>query len=328
LSESGTIPAELSILSAFLLIMSIIGFMMIRKYVSLRQYSMISKGRAGTFRTAKPGRRGIALIYFYFATLLGLSLIPHFGILIASLTEPQVWPLVFTGENYALLFDFANGFGSFIRNTLVFAGISTLVIVVLATFAGYVANRKEFPGKSAFDTMITIPIAIPGVVLGIGYLQMFGGTGEINLGLFTFTLNPLIYAPTILIISYTVRKFPFTVRSVYAGLQQTDVVLEEAAANMGASKQRTIGGIVIPLIALNIIAGALISLVYNMSEVSTTLILVNTQTHGTVTWAMEDAAGEIAALAAMGMLLMALQAFSLLMTNLLLKNRAEAITGI
>lgn len=328
LSETGRVPAELSILSAFLLVLSIIGFIFIRKFVSLRQYSMISKGRAGTFRTVKPGKRGITALYSYFTILMGLSLIPHLGILIASTTRPQVWPLEFTGDNYALLFDFTNGFGQFIRNTVVFAGISTGVIIVLATFAGYVAARKDFPGKGLFDTMITIPIAIPGVVLGIGYIQMFGGTGEIDLGLFSFTLNPLIYAPTILIISYTIRKFPFTVRAVYAGLQQTDVVLEEAAANMGASKTRTIGGIVIPLIVLNIIAGALISLVYNMSEVSTTLILVNSQTHGTITWAMEDATGEVAALAAMGMLLMAMQAFSLMMTNLLLKNRAEAITGI
>ena len=66
----------------------------------------------------------------------------------------------------------------------------------------------------------------------------------------------------------------------------------------------------------------------NMSEVSTTLILVNTQTHGTVTWAMADANGKIGALAAMGMFLMFLQALSLFITNVLLKNRAEAITGI
>ena len=328
LSETGRLPAELSILSAFLLILSIIGFFMIRRYTEKRQYSMISKGRAGTFRTANPNALYLIAIYSYFIILLTLSLIPHIGIFIASLTEPGILPLKWSTSNYQELFDLENGFGSYIKNTMIFSLISTGVIVILATMAGYVANRKQFTGRSAFDTMITIPLAIPGVVLGIGFILLFGGTDAIPFGNIQLTFNPLIYAPIILIISYTIRKFPFTVRAVYAGLQQTDAVLEEAAHNLGASKGRTIYNVIIPLIVLNIVAGALIALVYNMSEVSTTLILVNTQTHGTVTWAMADANGKIGALAAMGMFLMFLQALSLFITNVLLKNRAEAITGI
>ena len=328
LSETGRLPAELSILSAFLLILSIIGFFIIRRFTEKRQYSMISKGRAGSFRTANPNLLNLLIIYFYFFILLTLALIPHIGIFIASLTEPGILPLKWSISSYQELFDLENGFGNYIQNTMVFSLISTGVIVILATMAGYVANRKQFTGRSAFDTMITIPLAIPGVVLGIGFILLFGSTDGIPIGNIQLTFNPLIYAPIILIISYTIRKFPFTVRAVYAGLQQTDSVLEEAAHNLGASKGKTIYNIIIPLIILNIVAGALIALVYNMSEVSTTLILVNTQTHGTVTWAMADANGKISALAAMGMFLMFLQALSLFITNVLLKNRAEAITGI
>ena len=328
LIDSSDLPIELPILSSFLLILSIIGFILIRRYTEKRQYSMISKGRAGSFRTFKPNSLIITLLYLYFIVLLTLSLIPHFGILIASLSIPGLYPLSWTFDYYIELFNFENGFGFYIRNTLIFSLISTTVIVILATMAGYVANRKKFIGRSVFDTMITIPLAIPGVVLGIGYIILFGALGVFEVGDFFVTLNPIIYAPLILIISYTIRKFPFTVRAVYAGLQQTDKVLEEAAQNLGASKTRTIYNIIIPLIILNIVAGALIALVYNMSEVSTTLILVNTQTYGTVTWAMADSNGKIAILAAMGMFLMFLQAISLFVTNVLLKNRAEAITGI
>ena len=257
-----------------------------------------------------------------------ISFLDNTSSLIASLSIPGLYPLSWTFDYYIELFNFENGFGFYIRNTLIFSLISTTVIVILATMAGYVANRKKFIGRSVFDTMITIPLAIPGVVLGIGYIILFGALGVFEVGDFFVTLNPIIYAPLILIISYTIRKFPFTVRAVYAGLQQTDKVLEEAAQNLGASKTRTIYNIIIPLIILNIVAGALIALVYNMSEVSTTLILVNTQTYGTVTWAMADSNGKIAILAAMGMFLMFLQAISLFVTNVLLKNRAEAITGI
>lgn len=325
-SETRDLAQESTILGAFLLIFAIIGFFAIRKFVSLKQYAMVSKGRAGEYRTIKPGVLLNIGLVIYFTVLLVTALIPHIGVIIASMAAPQVWPLDLSVGNYRYLFDAEKGFGTFIKNTLTYSLISTAVIMVLATLAGYVANRKEFYGKAAFDTLVTIPIAIPGIVLGIGYIRMFGDSGRI--GDTNWTLNPIIFPGIILVISYTIRKFPFTVRAVYAGLQQTDVVMEEAAINMGASRLRIIVEVVIPLIGLNIIGGALVSLVYNMSEVSTTLVLISNSQYGTLTWKMSEASGKVGELAAIGVFLMVLQAISLLTTNLLLKNRADAITGL
>ena len=326
--DSSQIAQESAILGASLLLFSLVGFYMIRKYVSLRQYSMVSKGRAGEFRTFKPNFIIKIGIYIYFVGLLVIATIPHIGVILASSTKPQTFPLEFTDRNFDILFDADQGFRKFIINTLQFSFIATIVIIVLATLAGYVANRKKFFGQTFFDLLVTIPIAIPGIVLGIGYMRMFGQSKVYQLGDTMLTLNPVVYAPTLLVISYTIRKFPFTVRAVYSGLQQTDVVLEESAINLGASKQRTIREIVIPLIALNIVAGALVSLVYNMSEVSTTLILCTNSSCGTLTWKMSDAGGRTGELAAIGVFLMIIQTISLLFTSVLLKNRAEAISGL
>ena len=336
---SNEIAQESAILGGILLIFALVGFFMIRKYVSLRQYSMVSKGRAGEFRTFKPETRGKILIYSFFTLLLLAATMPHIGIIVAATTLPQVWPLQFSVDPFISIFDPDSGFGLFFTNTLKYSLIATFLIVILATLAGYVANRKKFRGQTAFDTLVTIPIAIPGIVLGIGYITMFGDSKVLefhrfgidfdgHIGNVVLTLNPITYAPILLVISYTIRKFPFTVRAVYAGLQQTDRVLEESAANMGAGKVRVIAEIIIPLIALNIVGVALVSLVYNMSEVSTTLILITDNTHGTLTWKMSDSNGKIGELAAIGVFLMILQSLSLLVTNLLLKNRAEAITGL
>ena len=65
-----------------------------------------------------------------------------------------------------------------------------------------------------------------------------------------------------------------------------------------------------------------------MSEVSTTLILVNDSNYGTLTWKMSDSSGRLGELAAIGVFLMILQTISLLVTNILLRNRAEAMTGL
>jgi ABC-type Fe3+ transport system permease subunit len=327
-AERIQLAQESAILGGTLLIFALVGFWMIRKYVSLRQYSMVSKGRAGEFRTFKPNIWLKILIYLYFIVLLITATIPHIGVILAASTVPQVFPFEWTGRNYDILFDEKQGFRGFIINTLQYSLISTVLIIFLATLAGYVANRKKFRGQSAFDMLVTIPIAIPGIVLGIGYMRMFGKADAWTWGDQIITLNPVLYPPTLLVISYTIRKFPFTVRAVYAGLQQTDVVLEESAVNMGAGKPRVLLEIIIPIIALNIVAGALVSLVYNMSEVSTTLILVSNSNYGTLTWKMADSGGRLGELAAIGVFLMILQTISLLVTSVLLRNRAEAMTGL
>ncbi len=320
------INPQATFLGAVLLLFAIVGFFFIRKYVALRQYSMISKGRAGNTRERKVGvLASIGIIAFLMAVFLIATLI-QFGIIYRSLVPNAQNPQL-TFDNYKNFFNTgAEGLWIPLKNTLMYSFGATFITIILATIAGYVANRKKFPGQSWFDALLTIPIAIPGIVLGMGYWKMFSNSGSL-FGIDWLTLNPL-NPVLILMISYTVRRFPFTVRAVYAGLQQTDEVLEEAAMNLGASRYRSLLEIVTPLISFNIIGGALISLVYSMGEVSTTLILVLDRNKGTLTWDMAHNTGEIGRLCAIGVFLMIIQAISLFATNFLLKNRAEAITGI
>ena len=98
---------------------------------------------------------------------------------------------------------------------------------------------------------------------------------------------------------------------------------------MGANRSLTLATITMPLISLNIVAGALIAFVYTISEVSTTLVIVSDQDHGTITWYMGNfAANKISIFAALGVLLMLMQIISLIASSVLLRNRAEAMTGI
>jgi iron(III) transport system permease protein len=75
------------------------------------------------------------------------------------------------------------------------------------------------------------------------------------------------------VIAYAVRRLPYMVRAAVAGLQQTSVTLEEAAANLGAPPPRVIWKITAPLIAANLIAGVLLAFSFSMLEVSDSLIL-------------------------------------------------------
>ncbi len=338
------ITPEVCVLGGILLIMAILGFFVIRKYISLRKYSMVSKGRAGQYRMAKAGWK-LLIIYPFLILLFIYSLLVHVGVIFMSLMETlgagSPSEIRFTIENYRLIFVSSTyNIPRYVINTLVYSVIATLLIVVLGSLAAYVISRKDFRGKNLLDALVTLPIAIPGIVLAIGYYRAFDWSGMSSRNPNWFTnsmayitsslrLDPFIgVAVTLLILSYAVRKFPFTVRSAYAGLQQMDVVLEEAAFNLGASRAKTFTSITIPLISLNVFAGSLVSFLYCLSEVSTTIFLIFQANAGTITWYMAWNPLKFQIFCALGVILMFLQIVSLLITNVILGSRAEAITGI
>lgn len=341
---SATITPEVCVLGGILLIIALIGFFAIRKYVSLRTYSMVSKGRAGQYRMSK-AKWKLLYIYPFLIILFAFSLLVHTGVILMSFMETlggtKPSDIAFTAENYKVIFVSSTyNIPPYIINTLVYSVLATILIIIIGSIAAYVVARKEFKGKKILDALVTLPIAIPGIVLAIGYYRTFDWSGiatrnpswfnkmmaNITAGL---SLDPFIgVAVTLLIMSYTIRKIPFTVRSAYAGLQQVDAVLEEASFNLGASRMRTFSRITIPLISLNIFAGSLVSFLYCLSEVSTTIFLIFSSKAGTITWYMAWNPLKFQIFCAIGVLLMLLQITSLFITNVILGSRAEAITGI
>ncbi len=337
------------VLGSLLLIIALIGFFMIRRYVSLRKYAMISKGRAGSYRLSK-AKWKLLYIYPFLIILFILSLLVHIGVFLMSIMETlgprTAKDIKFTFAFYSAIFSPKSELAQlynvtpYIVNTVLYSVAATIVIVILGSLAAYVISRKEFRGKGILDALVTIPIAIPGIALAIGYYRTFNWSGiassnptRINLFLANATeklhLDPFVgIAFVLLIISYTIRKFPFTVRSAFAGLQQMDVVLEEASFNLGAGRVKTFGKITIPLISLNVFAGSLVSFLYCLSEVSTTIFLIFQAEAGTITWFMAWNPLRFQIFCALGVLLMFLQILSLFVTNVILGSRAEAITGI
>ncbi len=341
---SAVITPEVCVLGAILLIIALAGFFMIRRYVSLRKYAMISKGRAGEYRISK-AKWKLLIIYPFLILLFTFSLLVHVGVFLMSIMENlgvrTLEEVRFTLENYKLIFTSSiYNIPPFVLNTLVYSVLATMLIIVLGSLAAYVISRREFRGKNIIDALVTLPIAIPGIVLAIGFYRTFdwSGIASRNPNWFTklmadfttsFKLDPFIgVAVTLLIMSYTVRKFPFTVRSAYAGLQQTDPILEEASFNLGAGRIQTFAKITIPLISLNVFAGALVSFLYCLSEVSTTIFLIFESSAGTITWYMAWNPLKFQIFCALGVLLMILQIISLFVTNIILGARTEAITGI
>ena len=123
--------------------------------------------------------------------------------------------------------------------------------------------RSDIRGRGMLDALAMLPLAVPGLVMAFGYLAISSQFSNADWvkespfwqAVFDVRINPTLF----LVIAYAVRRLPYMVRSAVAGLQQTSVTFEEAAANLGAGPFTTLRRITLPLILANLIAGALLA---------------------------------------------------------------------
>lgn len=210
-----------------------------------------------------------ALAYAWIGAILLLVLSPHVGVLLLSFSKVwsySVLPDVYTLENYATVFADST---RMIWNTILYCGAAALIDVVIGTAIAYLVLRTRLPGRQLLDHMATVALAMPGVVLGIGYLRTFR---EVEL---PFSGTLLTSSWLIFVLAYSVRRLPYALRSCMAALQQAHISMEEAAQNLGAPRGRAIRRIVVPLMAGGILAGFVTSFITAAVEISETILLTS-----------------------------------------------------
>jgi iron(III) transport system permease protein len=229
------------------------------------------------------GRNQHAMIAFFLA-ITTLALLPHIGVVLVSFAKEwyrTVLPAQWSTEHYEAALGHYLTVPSII-NSLKYAGFSVIFDVVLGVAIAYVIVRTKLPGRGLLDAIAMLPLAVPGLVLAFGYLAIT------RPGRFFEDLDPSRDPTLLLIIAYGVRRLPYVVRSAVAGLQQTSETLEEAAQNLGCTPLRTLRRITLPLIAANILAGALLAFSFAMLEVSDSLILAVKQQDFPITKAIYE----------------------------------------
>ena len=248
-----------------LVTLSLASLLAARKYLSLAEYATVQ--RTAPIAHKLQGKT-LALAWLVIVAILGVSLLPHIGILILSFSK--VWsftllPTTYTLGNYdEILFRVPH----FVLNTLLYTLLAAALDIVLGAAIAYLLLRSRVAGKNLLDAIATMPLAIPGVVLAVGYLRVFHGWDFPGAG------GPLTSSWFILVIAYTMRRLPYTVRACYAALQQVHISLEESAQNLGANRLRTFMRITLPMIAGGVVAGGLIAFVTSCVELASTIMLV------------------------------------------------------
>jgi iron(III) transport system permease protein len=151
--------------------------------------------------------------------------------------------------------------------TLKLAGISAPITAAMGLMVAYLVSRYTFFGKKTFEFTSMLSFAIPGTIIGIGYVM-------------SFNTGPLFFTGTamILIICFVFRNMPVGIRSGMAALQQIDVSLEEASITLGASNFHTLRKVVLPLIKPAIFSGLVFAFVRSMTAISAVIFLVTAKT--------------------------------------------------
>ena len=255
------------VISCILVLFSILSLWASFLVMRGKDYSTIQKGGGGIGkRTFKTGEKVLA--YSVVALLLLVVLSPHIGLLLLSFGT--IWsfaplPDAYTLQNYITMWE---GSKTFILNTILYAGIAASLDVIIGTAIAYIVIRTGIFGRQWLDYLATGALAVPGVVLGIGYLRTFHGVDV------PFTGESLASWWVIIALALMIRRLPYALRACTAALQQVSITLEECAESIGATKRRTIQKIVVPLMTGGILAGFVTSFATAAVELSATIMLV------------------------------------------------------
>jgi iron(III) transport system permease protein len=256
------------VISVLMIVFSIGAMVISARVLKGRDFSTLQKGGSSIQRRQLSPLES-ALAYLWIGLILLITLSPHLGVLLLSFAK--VWsfsplPDAYTLEHYATVFQDASGM---IQNTLIYCGLAAGLDVLLGVTIAYLILRTNLPARQWLDWIATASLAVPGIVLAIGFLRMFKGV--------TVPGTDVLLTGTwvAIMLAYAVRRLPYALRSCMAALQQVHISLEEAAESVGANKISSIRRVLVPLMTGGILAGFVTSFITAAVELSATIMLVS-----------------------------------------------------
>ncbi|MFQ5593886.1 MAG: ABC transporter permease [Anaerolineae bacterium] len=151
---------------------------------------------------------------------------------------------------------------SMLRNSLIVSVGAGIVGGIIGILIAWLVARQRFPGRGALDFSATVMYAIPGTVIGIGYILAFNAAPYFWTGTFF-----------IIIVAFAFRRLPVGLRTGVAAGKQIDPSLEEASLDLGASRFRTFTYVTFPLLSRAFFAGVIYIFIKAMTDLSAAVFL-------------------------------------------------------
>lgn len=248
--------------SVVLLVPSLLAFVVQRYYLQQRSFvSVGGKPASGQIKVREAGLRWALLTACWL--IAGLVMLLYVTVFLGAIT--QVWGADFrlTLEHYASAL--SRGQKAMVDTTLL-AAIATPVTGLLGVVIAFLVVRRRFAGREALDFTSMLGAAVPGTVLGIGFIL-------------AFNREPLVLTGTaaIIVVCFVVRSLATGLRAAVAALQQIDPSIEEASTNLGANTATTFRRVTLPLIRGALLAGMVFSFSRNMTALSAIIFLASPQ---------------------------------------------------
>jgi iron(III) transport system permease protein len=172
---------------------------------------------------------------------------------------PDLAPELFTFRWWERVTE-SSQFQTALRNTLIVGSATPTLAVIIAFAMAYVRNRTRAPLREAVETLGMLPVAIPGIVFGVGVLWAYVGSA--------------IYGTVwLLLVAYCARFLPHALRVISSGMVQVDRSLEDAARVGGANIPWTISTITVPLLKPAVLSAWLLLLIYCTRELNVAIMV-------------------------------------------------------
>jgi putative spermidine/putrescine transport system permease protein len=200
-------------------------------------------------------RLGELSAHIYVWIVLFVFVLPFLTLLGYSLTGP--------GGTYAVQnFQYVLGsFGDNLKQSFLVAGLTLVINLLIALPGAYAIVRYQFPGKRTLYSLVTLPLYVPGAVIGISLVLVYN---------FTYHLTTSIWG---LVFAMAVGTFPLMLSPIVVAMKDLPIAFEEAAACLGATRLQTFWRIVFPLIGPGVSAGLMLTFIIVFNEYLVTLFV-------------------------------------------------------
>ena len=204
---------------------------------------------------------GISFVIFLLAVILPVfvllwsSFIPYYGVPSRELMAKMTW------ANYTYILNYPLALTAFKNSFYLSVGSATLVMVLTSIIA-WITVKTRLPGRGLLDNMTFIPIAMPGIVLGVSLIWVY------------LTLPIPIYGTIwVLLLAYITKFMPYGIRAASASMIQINKELEEASLAAGGTWFQTFRKVILPLLMPGFTAGWIYISIIALRELSTSILL-------------------------------------------------------
>jgi len=247
-------------LAIILLVPSLGAFALQRYYIGKRQYITVTGKPTAT--ATKIVAVPVKWLLYGLVMASALLVFVFYGIIFVG-AFTQVWGFDYQPTFNHFIYVFDVGWNAIVDTVLV-AMVATPVSGLLAMIIAFIVVRRVFMGRSLLEFGAILSFAVPGTVVGIGYILAFNAPPFILTGTFT-----------ILVLCFVFRYMPVGIQSAIALLRQIDPNIEEAAQNLGAGSVTTFRKVTLPLITPAFFSGLVYAFVRAMTAISAAIFLVS-----------------------------------------------------